>query len=93
MSRFDDFLGAAKDAQGEQAKPDKETADTKKTGKNSKVEFWESMQVQEKEREIRLSVSIPQSLDDLIATKARELRMTKNALLNRVLAHMFTEDE
>ena len=90
MSRFDEVLDAAQSAQTDQSK---EATDTKEESKSSKMEFWESMQPQQKEREIRLSVSIPESLDDKIATKARELKMTKNALLNKVLEHMFQEVE
>ena len=52
---------------------------------------WTDMEPEAKEPTVRLNVDIPVSLNDLLATKARELRKPKTELVRRLLEWALNE--
>ena len=85
MSRFDDILGAA----GKQQGKGKTTSKSGDTGNSStRTDFWKTMEKPERSATIKLSVSVPLSLNEKIEGKARTLGISKNELINKMLTHL-----
>jgi hypothetical protein len=85
MSRFDDILGAASKQQG------KGTSTQAKgilDDSNARTDFWAAMEKPERSATIKLSVSVPLILNDRIEEKARSLGISKNELINKMLAYL-----
>lgn len=85
MSRFDDILGAAGKQQNkaspEQLKANHDSSD-------ARTEFWSVMEKPERSPTIKLSVSVPLSLNELVEEKARSLGISKNELINKMLTYL-----
>lgn len=85
MSRFDDILGAASKQQGKatptQAKGVLESSD-------ARTDFWAAIEKPERSATIKLSVSVPLTLNDRIEEKARSLGISKNELINKMLTYL-----
>lgn len=88
-NRFDDLLNSLPENKPEQT-PKQPKSKQKRTKK--KVEPWADIEAKQKEPSIRLNVDIPISIDDALAQKARQLRVTK-AYLIRELLKWALEDE
>lgn len=85
MSRFDDILGAASKQQGK-SKPVSKSGNSDSS--NTRTDFWDAMEKPERAATIKLSVSVPLTLNEKIEGKARSLGVSKNELINKMLTYL-----
>lgn len=83
MSRFDDILGAAASQQGKGREPKQ-----KAEGSDARAEFWADLEKPDRKATIKLSVSVPLPLNEKIEEKARAAGISKNELINKMLAYL-----
>ena len=83
MSRFDGILGAAASSQGKGKKAKEESQ-----GEAVRTDFWNGLEKANRKATIKLSVSVPLPLNKKIEEKAREYDISKNELINKMLAHL-----
>lgn len=86
MSRFDDILGAASKQQAKSkaaSKPGNSNSDS-----TARTDFWDAMEKPERAATIKLSVSVPLTLNEKIEGKARSLGVSKNELINKMLTYL-----
>lgn len=86
MSRFDDILGAASKQQGKGKAVSK--SGNSNSGSSTRTDFWDAMEKPERAATIKLSVSVPLTLNEKIEGKARSLGVSKNELINKMLTYL-----
>lgn len=85
MSRFDDILGAAGKQQGKTSPVE---AENNSESSNARTDFWAAMEKPERSPTIKLSVSVPLALNELVEEKARSLGVSKNELINKMITYL-----
>lgn len=86
MSRFDDILGAASKQQGKSKAVSK--SGNSDSSSSTRTDFWDAMEKPERAATIKLSVSVPLTLNEKIEGKARSLGVSKNELINKMLTYL-----
>lgn len=82
--RFSDIFAAANQlSQDGQVEPDQDSKPTKKTKKSEAI-GWDDL-ILEKEEIKRLNLDIPLAMDKKLATRAKKLKITKSALVRKLI--------
>ena len=84
MSRFDDILGAAGQQQGKTSPVKEDNGESS----SARTDFWAAMEKPERSPTIKLSVSVPLALNELVEEKARSLGVSKNELINKMITYL-----